>query len=319
MPRPRTFPRRFAAAAPLAALLAAGPAALAAPPAALDGVPEGRLKTALAAELAILDARRAPAPAPTPAPAEAPADPVAAPAEPVAGPVRASAGTTAPPPGADRRADPPGWVDPFADGGEEGETDAEADADLNLAFDATAADLADAAPPTAARPSAVAPEAPAAPPQARVSLGDLTGEAPAAGPGEPAADGNAATEPIAAEPSAGERLAAAALTPGFGGFCPVAVRDAAELVDADPAVHHDHGGVRYHFATAAARVAFRADPGRYVPAVGGQDVVLRSEEGFRAAGRAELAVLYRGRLFLFRSAATRAAFATDPLRFVDAE
>ena len=95
------------------------------------------------------------------------------------------------------------------------------------------------------------------------------------------------------------------------------MRDDAALVEADPAVYAERDGVRWHFASAVSRAAFEIDPDRYLPAVGGEDVVLRSEEGFRAAGRAELAVLYGGKLFLFRSARTRAAFAADPDAFVN--
>ena len=229
---------------------------------------------------------------------------------------------------ADRPAGPPGWVDPFPEG-------------VDAARPATGAAAATFGEPAggpdgvaallflgpadggAGVGSPVEPAAHAA--AARVSLGDLLG----GGGGGPdgwvpgAAPARLAASPAAAVPvpDAPETPATAAdaPTPGFGRFCPVAVRDGAALVEADPAVWLDRDGVRWRFADDAARTAFRADPLRYLPAVGGEDVVLRAEEGFRAVGRAELAVRYRGRLFLFRSAATRAAFAADPLRFVEAE
>ena len=225
----------------------------------------------------------------------------------------AADGTTAPAPPAAvlATADPPGWVDPFAadDGGRW-----EEDADLArpLDFAPGPADKAVAAPPTGAGRSVGGVQEVPEPAAARVSVGDLSGDAPAA-------DGVPAEEPGRVT---GLDLAAAALAPavapGFGDFCPVAVRDDVQLIAADDRFAYELDGVRWRFHSAVAKAAFRADPDRYRPVAGGRDVVLEAREGFRTLGRAELAVLYRGRLFLFRGPATRAAFAADPTAFVTA-
>ena len=112
---------------------------------------------------------------------------------------------------------------------------------------------------------------------------------------------------------------AVALPAAFGRFCPVAVRDARRLAAADPRVTTEFGGKTYRFASPVARAAFLLDPDRYLPVADGRDVVLAAAEGFAVPGRVEHAALYGGRLFLFRSARTRDAFAADPARFVDAD
>ena len=118
---------------------------------------------------------------------------------------------------------------------------------------------------------------------------------------------------------AGMEASAVALPAAFGRFCPVAVRDARRLAAADPRVTTEFGGKTYQFASPVARAAFLLDPDRYLPVADGRDVVLAAAEGFAVPGRVEHAVLYGGRLFLFRSARTRDAFAADPARFVDAD
>ncbi|MFH5804592.1 hypothetical protein ACG2DA_11100, partial [Alienimonas sp. DA493] len=141
--------------------------------------------------------------------------------------------------------------------------------------------------------------------------------------------------PVSAPPARREPAAPAAATPAvatpvvatpevelpaaFGRFCPVAVRDDRRLTEADPRVVTQFGGKTYRFSSPVARAAFLLDPERYLPVADGGDVVLAAAEGFTVPGRVEHAVLYGGRLFLFRSARTRDAFAHDPGRWVDAD
>ena len=126
---------------------------------------------------------------------------------------------------------------------------------------------------------------------------------------------------VAAAVPASAAVAASAeeVPPLFGRYCPVAVRDRHALVPADPAVTARYGGRAWRFASPVARAAFLLDPDRYRPVADGGDVVLAAAEGFTAPGRVEHAVLYGGRLFLFRGAETRDAFAADPDRFVNCD
>ena len=67
---------------------------------------------------------------------------------------------------------------------------------------------------------------------------------------------------------------------------------------------------------AAARASFLPAPPRYIPAAAGADPVLLTRAGLPTPGRAEFAVLYAGRLYLFAAKQTRSAFAADPGAFL---
>ena len=265
------------------------------------------------------------------------AGPLAA-AAPPANPVplrRLSAATVAPPPAIDRPV--PKWIDPFAappaDEPKRDEPAAEPVVvvlfgDAPAAGTAVLDDLSGPKPPAAGRASlsptesetepeptgraafaAEPPPEPATEPRGVASL-DLGDSEPPTG----------AVVPTPAVPAEEEVEPAIAPPPGpYGRFCPVAVRDGRALTLADPAVTLDRGGEVWRFASPVARAAFALDPARYEPVAGGADVVLAAAEGFAAPGRVEHAVLYGGRLFLFRGPATRDAFAADPDRFVNCD
>ena len=102
---------------------------------------------------------------------------------------------------------------------------------------------------------------------------------------------------------------------GFKGFCPVALRDRRELVDASPEFSATFGLQTYTFATLEAKAAFEAEPSRYAPAIGGSDVVLLVNSGEEQVGLLDYALWHRDRLYLFRSRETMRQFAQDPQRF----
>jgi YHS domain-containing protein len=104
---------------------------------------------------------------------------------------------------------------------------------------------------------------------------------------------------------------------GFKGFCPVALRDRRELVDAKPEFNATFGLQKYSFSSPAARAAFEADPARYAPAGGGNDVVLMVTSGEEQSGQLEYALWYRDRLYLFHSRETLTLFNQDPQKFAN--
>jgi len=109
---------------------------------------------------------------------------------------------------------------------------------------------------------------------------------------------------------------------GFKGLCPVALRDRRELVTARIEFAAVHEGRTYLCGSAEARERLLANPTAYIPAGDGRDVVLRSEYQRRRPGTPppqgllDHAAWYRGRLYLFTSAATRETFRADPERYV---
>lgn len=72
-----------------------------------------------------------------------------------------------------------------------------------------------------------------------------------------------------------------------------------------------HSGVAWRFASAANRAAFAAAPERFMPRLGGHDPVALAKGRLVQARARHFAVL-DGRLYLFRSAETRARFLADP-------
>jgi len=99
---------------------------------------------------------------------------------------------------------------------------------------------------------------------------------------------------------------------GFKGFCPVMLRDYRELVDAKLEHTTTYEGRQYWFSSAAAKETFLLHPAEYAPARGGNDVVIFDEVGEQREGSLDHAVWYRGRLYLFDSSETQAAFAAQP-------
>ncbi len=102
---------------------------------------------------------------------------------------------------------------------------------------------------------------------------------------------------------------------GFKGFCPVALRERRELVEANEQFTSTFGLQTYSFSSAESKAAFDAEPSRYSPAAGGSDVVVLVNSGEEQAGQLAYALWYRDRLYLFRSRETMTLFSKDPQRF----
>ena len=102
---------------------------------------------------------------------------------------------------------------------------------------------------------------------------------------------------------------------GFKGFCPVALRERRELVEANEQFTSTFGLQAYSFSSAESKAAFDAEPSRYAAAAGGSDVVVLVNSGEEQAGQLDYALWYRDRLYLFRSRETMTLFSKDPQRF----
>lgn len=98
---------------------------------------------------------------------------------------------------------------------------------------------------------------------------------------------------------------------GLKGFCPVALRDSRDLIDAEPQFKAEFEGRTYNFSSAEALEKFEADPGLYAPANAGIDVVAAQEEA-DIEGTLDHAVWYQNRLFLFSSQQTLDQFSIAP-------
>lgn len=102
---------------------------------------------------------------------------------------------------------------------------------------------------------------------------------------------------------------------GLKGFCPVALRDERDLVDATAEFSSEFGGRTFHFVSAEAKARFDAEPAKYAPARGGIDVILLESEQQSVEGRLDHAVWFRDRLYLFSSRESKDAFVRDPASY----
>ncbi len=102
----------------------------------------------------------------------------------------------------------------------------------------------------------------------------------------------------------------------LNGCCPVALRDASQLVDGRPEFCLNYEGVIYALSSADAVQRFRLNPERYLPSAGGLDVI-SVRGGKMERGSLHFSTWFRNRLFLFTSAEHVDEFRNDPLRYVE--
>lgn len=105
---------------------------------------------------------------------------------------------------------------------------------------------------------------------------------------------------------------------GMKGFCPVALREQRQLVDALPIYSVVYQSKRYYFSSAEAQARFEQAPQKYAPIAGGTDVVIRVNNDQVVNGTLDFAVWYKDRLFLFSSPESAEAFSLNPHPYASA-
>jgi|HubBroStandDraft_6_1064221.scaffolds.fasta_scaffold10924_1 YHS domain-containing protein len=102
---------------------------------------------------------------------------------------------------------------------------------------------------------------------------------------------------------------------GLKGFCPVALHERRQLVDAVPVYSSIYHNRRYYFSSAEAQSRFDQQPEKYAPVAGGIDVVAKVNSDQTVEGTLDFAVWYKDRLFLFSSPESVEAFSLNPLPY----
>lgn len=137
-----------------------------------------------------------------------------------------------------------------------------------------------------------------------------------------------AVEPPAGGPAEGDQLAEwdepgqeANAPVALGGYCPVALVAANQMVPGRDDLAFAYEGHLYKCADQTALEKFRRDPERYAPASDGACPVSRIDRGEAVGGDPRWGVLYQGRLYLCASEAEQLQFVEDPGRYaaVDVE
>ena len=109
-----------------------------------------------------------------------------------------------------------------------------------------------------------------------------------------------------------EMIAARKGLKGLKGFCPVALRDRRDLVDAQSEFRVVYNERTYYLSSSEAVRDFHLDPAKYAPAARGCDVIHLAITGEELEGSLDHAVWYKGRLYLFNSAETMETFVASP-------
>lgn len=126
-------------------------------------------------------------------------------------------------------------------------------------------------------------------------------------------------QPPAAAPSSPKKPSGSALVPvsqAFVAVCPVVLHDQRKAVPPKPQFSSVFEARRYHFSSAAAQAKFDANPRRYAPAHGGEDVVRIAHGKHDTVGSLKYAGYYHNRLYLFQSAETARVFHQNPAKYV---
>lgn len=98
----------------------------------------------------------------------------------------------------------------------------------------------------------------------------------------------------------------------IGGYDPVAYFTEGRPMEGSSEIHQDFDGMRYHFANAQHKVAFVADPDRYMPQFGGHCAGLLIKGPDLVPGKPIYWSIVDDQLYLFGSAKGPAFVAKNP-------
>lgn len=102
------------------------------------------------------------------------------------------------------------------------------------------------------------------------------------------------------------------------GYCPVLLTEKERWVRGNVKWGVRHEGRTYLFAGPEEQGRFYAEPDRFAPVLGGDDVVLMVEQGQHVLGRREHGGWFQNRVYLFASEASFQKFFADPHRYANA-
>ncbi len=103
------------------------------------------------------------------------------------------------------------------------------------------------------------------------------------------------------------------------GYCAVCIIDMKKWVRGNPQHQASYDGKTYYFPTEEIKRTFLADPGKYVPALGGDCTVCLAMIGKRMPGSVFHAAYHQERLYLFPGAEQRQMFVDNPGEYADVD
>jgi YHS domain-containing protein len=113
--------------------------------------------------------------------------------------------------------------------------------------------------------------------------------------------------------------AVATAQPALGGKCPVCLFEMAKPVPGSKDIQASFDRQTFLFPDQKAQAMFKANPQKYTPVLAGDCVVCLVEMGVRMPGKAEFAMKYQDRLYLFPSEKQLAMFKENPKKYASAD
>ncbi len=134
----------------------------------------------------------------------------------------------------------------------------------------------------------------------------------------------AASPPPRQQPAAGSQSSSGSgladdAPVGLQGYCPVCIVEMKQWVKGNPQIAAEFDGHKYYFPGAEQVAMFRQNPTKYLPALGGDDIVQYSRTGERVPGSLSQGVLHKGRNYFFASAANQQLFQANPVAYENAD
>lgn len=117
----------------------------------------------------------------------------------------------------------------------------------------------------------------------------------------------------------GNGAATAGAQLAMDGYCPVCLASGKGWVAGSPEFQAVYDGQLYRFPKAETLAAFQADPVKYTPALGGDDLVEFARTGRRVTGKLAFGAIYLDRNYFFASEANKEAFRANATRFANAD
>lgn len=103
----------------------------------------------------------------------------------------------------------------------------------------------------------------------------------------------------------------------MSGYCPVCIIEMKKWVQGNPKFSVSQDGKTYLFPGEEQRQMFLANPGKYIPAYGGDCTVCKVEMNKVVPGSVQHATLHQGRLFLFPGDEQKQMFLKNPAKYAD--
>lgn len=103
------------------------------------------------------------------------------------------------------------------------------------------------------------------------------------------------------------------------GYCPVCLVEMRQWVKGDSQFASVYDGRTYYFPGSEQLQMFTADPAKYIPVLGGDDIVAYATSEKRVAGNPKFGVVHDGKYYFFSSAENMKKFQESPQTYVDAD